>query len=294
MLSTIIKYVSFYIFLRIVPDFYNFFISKLKNKVVWNKVKGKWIIITGATDGIGKELALNAAKRKYNIIIMGRSSSKLDEVYSLIIKENVKCKKIICDFSKECITSFINDSIEIGMLINNVGCVGEHPKLFGEESSVSEMINVNIYNTFLLTQKVLISMMNRKNGVILNIGSFTGDMPCPVLSVYSSTKAMIRSWSESLHYEMRPYNVHVECINTGYVATKMSKIKKPSFFVPSAKTYADSVLNSFGNSSVSITYFPHLLMYSVIKILPRTFLGIITFFSLSRTRNMAIEKKKIE
>ncbi|KAF7682910.1 Very-long-chain 3-oxoacyl-CoA reductase [Astathelohania contejeani] len=287
-----IKYSIIFSIIKIIPLVYSYGISRLLNFRIWKRIKGKWIIITGATDGIGKELAKNLARRKFNLIILGRNVNKLEEMEEEIKKEGVECRTVLVDFTRESDFEFLKEKLDIGMLINNVGCSSDHPKFLIEEDKIRDIVNINIKNTYILTKKVLTKMMEVNNGVVLNIGSFTGDFPSPLLSVYSSSKAMIKAWSKSLHYEMKPYKIHVECMNTGYVATKMSKIKTPSFFVPTPKTYADNILRTFGTMSVSIPYFPHVLCYIGIILIPDFVMGIGVFFTLFRTRKKAIGKER--
>lgn len=274
---------------------YNFIKSRLNNPEIRRKNKNKWIVLTGATDGIGKALALNLAKQKFKLIIFGRNETKLKDIEENIKKLGSECITKKMDFSQE--LTFENFSFlknyEIGILINNVGCCSDGPTFFIEDKEMTNIINVNIANTFLLTRVVLNSMMQRKFGYVINIGSISGDFPMPFLSTYAASKAMIKSWSESLAIELKPYNINVECMDTGYVATKMSKIRRTSILCPSADVYANNIIRHFGSNSFSFAYLPHLLQYLCMSLLPRSLLGIIVlYYQYQRIKKIEMKNKK--
>lgn len=286
------KFYFIYTWINFMPIMYNFIVARLRNKKVLKKLENKWICITGATDGIGKALALNLAEKKINLIIVGRNQEKLESVKAEILKkENIKITTKVVDFSQP---NNFNDfkNLEIDLLINNVGACSDGPKYFIEDSRMEEIVMVNIMNTFKLTQKVLQTMEKKKFGYVVNIGSITGDFPMPLLSTYASSKAMIKSWSENLHNEYLPYNINVELIDTGYVATKMSKIRNSSLFCPSADIYAKSIISHFGSGNITFSYFPHLILYFAMSCLPRDFLGKLVLYFQNRTRNFILKKTK--
>jgi 17beta-estradiol 17-dehydrogenase / very-long-chain 3-oxoacyl-CoA reductase len=272
------KFAMIYYVIQILPLCYKYILSRLYNYRVWSRMEGKWVIITGATDGIGKALALSLSKMGMKMVLIGRDEEKLNDVYDQVVRNKAECEKIILDFSKDMDLSLLNDDLDVGMLINNAGCCSEHPMYFHEEEKTRDILSVNILSAFLITKMIIKKMMSSKCGYIINIGSFTADIPCPLFSTYSSSKHMIRSWSNSLSAEVFPQGVHVEYINTGYVATKMSKIWNPSLFVPSPDTYARSVLSSIGTFAENTPYFPHILFQSFIILLPNKLLGAVIRF----------------
>lgn len=273
-----------------IKHMYDFIKSRMLNGKALANTKNKYILITGATDGIGKALALNFAKRKYNLIIMGRSSEKLESVKQEIIQNNVECITLIKDFSQE--IDFLElMEYEIGLLINNVGMCSEGPRMFIDDVRYQDIINVNLKNTFKLTQLVLIKMMQVKMGYVVNIGSITGSIPMPMLATYASSKAAIGSWTEALHTECKPWNVNVELMNTGYVATKMSGIKKSSMFCPSPDVYANCIVKHFGAGNESFAYFPHLFFAVLLFMIPRYVIAKVCLLMQHSTRKKIDMKK---
>lgn len=246
--------------------------SRLFNKRVLAGIKEKYVVITGASDGIGKALALKFAEMKYNLIIIGRNNVKLESVKQEIEKHNVNCITLLKDFSQD--IDFLElMEYDIGLLINNVGLCSNGPRMFIDDSRYQEIISVNIKNTFKVSQVILTKMMQMKKGYVVNIGSITGDIPMPMLATYASSKAMIKSWTEALHVECLPWFVNVELMNTGYVATKMSGIKKSNLFCPSPEVYASCIVKHFGSGNESFAYFPHLVFYFLLNLIPRCILA---------------------
>lgn len=287
MLPTILKiFVVFFCF-RVIYFNYRFLASRILNYRVWRNIKGRWIMITGATDGIGKEMALILAKMKQNIIIVGRNADKLEATRAEAAKLT-QCKTILLDFAVE--QSFEGvDTDNIGMLINNAGVSSEYTKDFVDDERVSQIINVNNLNTIKLTQNVLRKM--DKYSYVINIGSKVADFPCPLHAVYAASKSMLKSWSVSLAYELNHKYVHVEYVTPNFVATKMSKIRKPSLFVPSAHDFAKSVVESVGTFYVNTPYFYHMMQNVLLTFIPDVVVGYAVYFQHSHIKKLALRKK---
>ncbi|GAB5586918.1 hypothetical protein Unana1_01818 [Umbelopsis nana] len=225
--------------------------------------KGSWAVITGASDGIGKEFASQLAKKKFNVLLVSRTESKLQALaQELEQAHGVQTKIYAMDFTKGNPTDYSNlgqiiNSIEVGVLVNNVGTNHDIPTPFAEESdeTIANIVEVNI-NGALKTTKLVIPQMKAKHaGLILNLGSFSGLVATPYLSVYSAGKAFLSTWSQALGTELARDGIVVEHINTYFVVSAMSKIRKPSFLIPLPKAYVSSVLSKIGLSGgASIPY----------------------------------------
>ena len=105
-----------------------------------------------------------------------------------------------------------------------------------------------------MTRIVLPGMLKRKFGYILNVGSFAGLLPIPILSVYSSTKAFLRFFSEALQKEYTSDGIIFKCISPMMVSTNMVRNAKPSVSIPTAERF---VSDTFRNMSSSVTYSPY-------------------------------------
>ncbi|RHZ76673.1 hypothetical protein Glove_194g19 [Diversispora epigaea] len=215
---------------------------------------GAWAVITGASDGIGKEFALQLAAAKFNVLLISRTMSKLQELSEEIEKKyQVDTKLYAMDFCKgdpkdyEKIKEIIS-TIEVGVLINNVGTNHEIPTPFDLETDeiIHNIVEVNIAGLLKVTKIVLPNMLSRNKGLILNIGSFSGMMGTPYLSVYSGSKSFMNTWSQAIGAELQSKGIVVENVNTYFVVSAMSKVRRPSYLVPLPKPYVKSILNKIG------------------------------------------------
>ena len=137
---------------------------------------------------------------------------------------------------------------------------------------------VNCHSVMKMTAIVLPQMAARKHGLVLNIGNFflyrstgltlnpccigsmLGKLPSALLSVYSASKAFLRNWSISVAAEVSAKGVHVEHINTLFVQTAMSKIRKPSLTTPTPNAFVRSVLANCGITHDTTPYTPHAVL----------------------------------
>ncbi|KAI9244935.1 hypothetical protein BY458DRAFT_567270 [Sporodiniella umbellata] len=214
---------------------------------------GAWAVVTGATDGIGKEFALQLAKAQFNVFLISRTASKLDIVAEELAQYGVKTKTFAMDFTKGDAEDFkkvgsIIDTIDVGVLVNNVGVNHSIPTSFEEEDQtlIDNIVEVNIKGLMKMAKLVLPRMKENHKGLIFNMGSFAGLVPTPYLSVYSAGKAFLSTWSQSLGMEVAKHGIVVECVNTYFVVSAMSKIRRPSLLIPDAKSYVTSVLSKVG------------------------------------------------
>jgi len=218
--------------------------------------KDAWAIVTGATDGIGREFASQLAKAGFNILLVSRSEDKLAVAAAEIEKQHLVSAKIFAmDFAKNDEAAYkafadVVHGIDVGVLVNNVGRSHEQPVYF-QDTPISEMeaiVQININATLHVTRIVVPSLVNRKSGLILNIGSFAGYVPTPMVATYSATKAFLTTFSQALGEELKSKGVVVELVNTYFVVSAMSKIRRPTAMIPLPKTYVRSVLSRIGSN----------------------------------------------
>lgn len=163
---------------------------------------GSWALITGSTDGIGKALALELASKGLNLVLVGRNPVKLDATCDEIREmfgEKVEIKLVLVDFAKSCgkdVEETIEDAIrglDVGILINNVGLAYPYARYFHEVDLdlTQSLIKVNIQGISRVTRAVLPSMLKKKKGAIVNIGSGSTSAVSsyPLFTIYSATKA---------------------------------------------------------------------------------------------------------
>ncbi|XP_062857357.1 very-long-chain 3-oxoacyl-CoA reductase-A [Trichomycterus rosablanca] len=236
---------------------------------------GKWAVVTGATDGIGKSYAEELARRGFSVMLISRSQEKLDDVArSLESLYNVETKTVAIDFGQNDIYSKIETAlaeIEIGILVNNVGVSYPYPEFFLHIPDLSlfidNMINVNITSVCHMTRLVLPRMEARAKGVILNISSASGMYPVPLLTVYSATKVFVDFFSRGLQAEYKSKGIIIQSVLPFFVATKMTKIRKPTLDKPLPDRYVASELTTVGLQDQTNGYFPHAVMGWVTTVL---------------------------
>lgn len=190
-------------------------------------------LITGASSGIGREMALYLASMNYELILVGRDKKKLEELQKDI---NVPSKVIIADLSditkvKEVYIMTKNDDIDI--LINNAGF-----GMFGNfyETDLNrelEMINTNVLAVHLLTKLFLRDMKKKDSGYILNVASSAAFGPGPLMSTYYATKAYVNNLTEGINEELRRdgSNVFICSLCPGPVDTNFNNVAGVTFSV---------------------------------------------------------------
>jgi 17beta-estradiol 17-dehydrogenase / very-long-chain 3-oxoacyl-CoA reductase len=221
--------------------------------------KGTWAVVTGASDGLGKEYAIQLAQKGFSLLLISRTASKLETLSSEITTKYagsaVQVKILAMDFSKNEEGDYAKlkalvDGLDIGILINNVGQSHSIPVPFIQtpKDEVRDIIAINCVATLRVTQIVAPGMVQRKRGLILTMGSFGGWMPTPLLATYSGSKAFLQQWSTALGGELAGTGVDVELCLSYLVTTAMSKIRKTSLFIPNPRNFVKAALGKVGRS----------------------------------------------
>ncbi len=189
-------------------------------------------LITGASSGIGLDIARYLATKGYELILVARSKEKLEYIQS---KMPTKTTIVVMDLSneqkvKELCVLMKNEDID--MLVNNAGFgnFGEFSET--ELSKDMEMINTNIKAVHILTKFALKNMIKKDYGYILNVASSAGFMPGgPLLSTYYATKSYVLSLTEAINYELKKKksNVIVSALCPGPVDTNFNNVANVTF-----------------------------------------------------------------
>lgn len=214
-----------------------------------NQDLGPWALVTGATDGIGKEYATQLAAKGVNIVLISRSRDKLGDLSThLNSLYDVQVRTVAVDFTKgqEIYSEILLalEGLEITTLINNVGMSYPAPSYFHEleDKPCMDILNCNILSTTLMIKMLLPSMVARSHGFIINVGSLASEVSFPFLSLYAATKSFVDKLSNDLHLEYGNKGIFIQSLVPCSVATKMSHIQRPSFFVPSTEEFVSSAL----------------------------------------------------
>ncbi|KAF6215938.1 hypothetical protein GE061_000275 [Apolygus lucorum] len=237
---------------------------------------GSWAVVTGGTDGLGRAFAQQLAAKGLNIVVVSRTKDKLDSVArELEDTYGVQTKVIEADFTQgQTVFGHIEKELfglEIGVLVNNIGISYPHPQYFldldKKEKIYHDIIQCNIESMLGMCQIAMPGMAERRRGVVINISSTAADIPSPLLSVYGASKIFVSKFSKDLASEYRKSGITVQCLVPGYVATKMSKIKQPTWMAPSPTVYVRKALSTVGVETHTTGYYPHTLLLRCIELM---------------------------
>ncbi|CDE53966.1 MAG TPA: SDR family NAD(P)-dependent oxidoreductase [Clostridiales bacterium] len=204
-------------------------------------------LITGASSGMGRDMAKILSQKGYDLILVARDEKKLEEVKKQLKTET---KIVVMDISNEenC-KKIYEENKDIDILINNAG--------FGdcghfEETSLDkdiQMIHTNIIAYHILTKLYLKEMIKKDSGKILNVASIAGFMPGPLMTTYYSTKNYVVRFSESIREELRrkKSKVQISILCPGPVDTNFNKVADVEFALKglSSEYVAKYAINKF-------------------------------------------------
>jgi 3-oxoacyl-[acyl-carrier protein] reductase len=192
----------------------------------------KVALITGATRGIGREIALTLAKEGYNISLNYRTENEeLIALKNEIETNNVKCLTVKGDVSNfdEC-ENFVKETVEnfgkIDVLVNNAGITKDTLLARMKKEDFEQVIDVNLVGTFNVTKNVISYMMKARSGRIVNISSVVGISGNAGQTNYSASKAGIIGFTKSLAKEVASRNILVNAIAPGFIQTSMTDVLK--------------------------------------------------------------------
>mmetsp|Transcript_7412 Transcript_7412/g.12467 ORF Transcript_7412/g.12467 Transcript_7412/m.12467 type:complete len:323 (+) Transcript_7412:59-1027(+) len=270
---------------------YNHFIRPGKNIV---KTFGQWAVVTGATDGIGKAMAFELAKKGCNVLLISRAQSKLDDCKAELEAKypKVTCEVLAIDYSKyddaaEARIVKAIDNKDVGVLVNNVGISYPNTKYFHELEpiNVEQLMTLNVNSTTNMTRLVLPGMVSRKRGTVVSIGSAAGVSNSPLLSQYGAAKSYIAMFSRAMNEEYKTFNISFQCQVPMFVTTKLAKLRKTSLFVASPEGYAKAAVAAIGYESLVSPYWSHALQIWFLTTAPE-------WLTVSITKNMHLGIRK--
>ncbi len=194
--------------------------------------KNKWALITGASSGIGWATAKALAVQGYNLYLLGRRESRLQDLQKELQKINsVESRLGAFDINdEEARSSFFKKEAEslmnMDLLVNNAGLAKGTEKLQdGRIEDWDLMIDTNVKSLLRLTRAVLPGMIERRSGHVVNIGSVAGRWTYPGGAVYSATKFAVRALTEGLRMDLQGTGVRVTNIEPGMVQTEFSRVR---------------------------------------------------------------------
>lgn len=281
--------ILFYTLLYGGAAFFTVLLRRFCNARILRSVKGKWAIVTGATDGVGRGIAREFANKGINLILISRTTQRLEDL-QIELSKLVSVEILQIDFTTDVdfrsVLANVHNKKEVHVLVNNVGVNADRPTLYTEHADKMEddIIKVNVINTLKLTREFLSwdpSPAQKK--YVLNVGSMLGSIPSPYQQIYSGTKAFLLYWTLGVAAEMRR-TYHFELLMTGLVCTKLSGAKRPGPFVPTADYYGKCCVNSFGFTHITYPYLAHWLLGFLSSLVTNQILSAIIMRVGSRVR----------
>lgn len=249
----------------------------------------KTALITGASSGIGLELARLFAKDNYDLVLIARRKQKLEELKHELEKHNLKVYVFSADLTELDAPQKIHDytqsnNIHIDVLVNNAGF-----GVYGYFSSTSRekelnMVQLNVTALTNLTKLFMPHMIRQKSGGILNVASTAAFQPGPKMAVYFASKAYVLSFSEALHNELKPHGISVTCLCPGPTKTEFESRaateEKMSLFngsIMDAKTVAQIGYDGLQKQkAVVVTGLKNKLLIFIGRFAPRSFIRFVT------------------
>ncbi|KAG5674670.1 hypothetical protein PVAND_004623 [Polypedilum vanderplanki] len=262
------------------------FILPLKERSFSEKY-GEWAVITGSSDGIGKQYAKELAKKGMKIVLISNVEKDLIKVKEEIEQEHsVEVKYIFADFSKgkEVYEELKKEllSLDIGILINNVGIFHEYPNYFDliSEEMIWRLLYVNIAATTMMSRMIIPQMKSKKRGLIVNISSGSDNQPIPLMAIYSASKVFVKYFTLALQKELEKQNVQVQLVTPMYVRTNINRYSTSIFeknsLIADAESFVKSAVFTLGKTSQTSGYWIHGLQIALMKLIPqsvRTIIG---------------------
>lgn len=194
--------------------------------------ENKIALITGATRGIGKQIAITLAENGFDIVLNYRKENEdLENTKMEIEKLGRKCVAVKGDVSSyEDCENFVKEVIaqygKIDVLVNNAGITKDNLLMRMKREDFEDVLNVNLVGTFNVTKNVIPYMMKERNGRIINISSVVGIAGNAGQTNYSASKAGIIGFTKSLAKEVASRNILVNAVAPGFIETNMTDVLK--------------------------------------------------------------------
>ena len=187
-----------------------------------------YVLITGATSGIGYELAKIFAKNEHSLLLISREKTTLEKVKKELKTYPIDIEIFSSDLSKSNsankILEFVKlKKINIDILINNAGFGLKGKFIETDLEKELNMIDLNVKALTSLTKLFIPILSKNKNSKILNVASTAAFQPGPLMAVYYATKAYVLSFSNALYEELKPLNIHVSTLCPGATETNFAK-----------------------------------------------------------------------
>ena len=190
------------------------------------RLKGKTVLITGASSGLGEQIAYEAARQGASVILTARRSDRLQAIaehcrelsgaeawmYQMDLGNPEQVAKVL--------DTLIKDTSRIDVLVNNAGFGLFAAAVDTPDGITEQMFRVNVLSLIQVTRRIAAEMQKAGSGHVINIASQAGKTATPKSAVYAATKFAVRGYSNALRLELKPFGVKVTCVNIGPMRTE--------------------------------------------------------------------------
>ncbi len=235
------------------------------------ELQGKIALVTGASRGIGRAIALELAQQGLQrILLVSRDASRLAQLAQEIEAYNVEVVTIPLDLTQPievniAIAKAWRDHGPIHLLVNCAGIAHQKPFLQSNLFQVQEEISLNLMGMYTITRLVARRMATRAEGTIVNVSSLMGKVAAPTMSTYSATKFAILGFTQALRSELSAHNLKVIALLPSLTDTDMSRELKLFSFVQSTtpKRVAQALIRGLekGNSEILVGWQSYLAVW---------------------------------
>ncbi|MEK4305366.1 3-oxoacyl-[acyl-carrier-protein] reductase [Oceanobacillus sp. FSL K6-0251] len=193
-------------------------------------LQGQTAVVTGASRGIGRAIALELSKNGANVIVnYSGSEAKAEEVVGEIQELGVKAVKVQANISEEeSVKQLMKQAVEefgsIDILVNNAGITKDNLLMRMKEDEFDQVIQTNLKGTFLCTKAVTRQMMKQKSGRIINVASIVGVSGNPGQANYVAAKAGVIGLTKTTAKELASRNILVNAVAPGFISTDMTDL----------------------------------------------------------------------
>jgi 17beta-estradiol 17-dehydrogenase / very-long-chain 3-oxoacyl-CoA reductase len=275
-----------YFFLRFLKFLYKNFIRKRLN-LLKRYGNNSWVLVTGASDGIGKSFCEEFASEGFNIILVSRTLSKLQSVESELKSKFPSIQTHVIEFDFDKLTKLqdyknyfknVLENFDVSILVNNVGI--NHVSLpfeYYDLEDVYKFININVIPQAVLTKLFVekLSKRSSRSGII-NLSSYATFGALPYNAMYCATKSYNDVLSRALSYEYQLKNVDFLSVKPLFAETPLSKMKANGFSVITAKQSVRGIVNDLGHENYTEGHWIHKIQAFFLNMIPKS----LVYFSL--------------
>jgi 17beta-estradiol 17-dehydrogenase / very-long-chain 3-oxoacyl-CoA reductase len=257
-----------YIIFKIIIILYKKFIRKPLN-LTERYGEGSYALITGATEGIGKEFCIQLAKLKFNLILVSRNIEKLKKVSDELKNKFINLQTILIEFDfskkfsiKEYEKFFLNNkeikNLDISILINNIGISQRELFINYSLEFIMDTININIVSQSLLTKIFINKLLNRnKKSAIISMSSYSATLPLILSSIYCASKIYDDYLIRAIAEENKGKNIDFLSVRPQYVNTPSRAEHKKEFKAISTEECVTGIFQDLGYETVTNGYWSH-------------------------------------